>query len=119
MCDLNETFLAIINPAAGGGRCRQMVGAALARLRAAGIVIEAAETNAAGEAAQIAREAYRRGCRKFLAVGGDGTSYEIVNGLFPESGIEVLGGKSQGVSGSEDERIPTLGFLPLGSLSVR
>lgn len=115
MCDLNETFLAIINPAAGGGRCRQMVGAALARLRAAGIVIEAAETNAAGEAAQIAREAYRRGCRKFLAVGGDGTSYEIVNGLFPESGIEVLGGKSQGVSGSEEERIPTLGFLPLGS----
>ena len=115
MCDLNETFLAIINPAAGGGRCRPMVGAALARLRAAGIVIEAAETNAAGDATQIAREAYRRGCRKFLAVGGDGTSYEIVNGLFPESGVEVSGGRSQGVLGDEDERIPTLGFLPLGT----
>ncbi len=101
---MNETFLAIINPAAGGGRCRPMVGAALARLRAAGIAIETAETSAAGQASQIAREAYGRGYRKFLAVGGDGTSYEIVNGLFPES-------RSQGPL----EDIPTLGFLPLGT----
>ncbi len=43
------------------------------------------ETSAAGEATQIARGAYRRGYRKFIAVGGDGTSFEIVNGLFPES----------------------------------
>jgi len=112
---VHETFLAIINPAAGGGRCRQMADAALARLRAAGIEIEAAETIAPGDATRIARDAYRRGRRKFLAVGGDGTSYEILNGLFPESGIEVSGDRSQGASGGEDERIPTLGFLPLGT----
>ncbi len=82
---MNETFLAIINPAAGGGRCGERVGAALDRLRAAGIALETAETRAAGDATRIAREAYGRGYRKFLAVGGDGTSYEIVNGLFPES----------------------------------
>ena len=111
---MQETFLAIINPAAGGGRCRQMVGAALTRLRARGLVIETAETSAAGEATQIAREAYGRGCRKFLAVGGDGTSYEIVNGLYPESRSPVSGVKSQGVVGGEDQT-PTLGFLPLGS----
>ncbi len=112
---MNETFLAIINPAAGGGRCRPMVGAALARLRAAGIAIETAETSAAGEATQIAREAYGRGYRKFLAVGGDGTSYEIVNGLFPESRSQVSGAGSQGDSGGAEEEIPTLGFLPLGT----
>jgi diacylglycerol kinase family enzyme len=117
---MNETFLAIINPAAGGGRCRERVGAALDRLRAAGIVLETAETSAMGDATQIARDAYGRGYRKFLAVGGDGTSYEIVNGLFPESGsqesrpqVSRLG--SQGVSGGAEDQIPTLGFLPLGT----
>jgi YegS/Rv2252/BmrU family lipid kinase len=104
---VNETFLAIINPAAGGGRCGERVGAALDRLRAAGLVLETAETHAAGEATRIARDAYQHGYRKFLAVGGDGTSYEIVNGLFPES-------FSQGNSGGQDQ-LPTLGFLPLGT----
>jgi diacylglycerol kinase (ATP) len=111
---MNETFLAIINPAAGGGRCGERVGAALDRLRAAGLAIETAETKAAGQATQIARGAYGRGYRKFLAVGGDGTSYEIVNGLFPESESQVSGDSSQGVS-PENDRIATLGFLPLGT----
>jgi diacylglycerol kinase family enzyme len=116
---VNETFLAIINPAAGGGRCGERVGAALDRLRGAGLAIETAETSAAGHATQIAHEAYGRGYRKFLAVGGDGTAFEIVNGLFPdsrpqESRSQVAGRGSQEVPGAED-RIPTLGFLPLGT----
>jgi diacylglycerol kinase (ATP) len=104
---VNETFLAIINPAAGGGGCGERVGSALVRLRAAGIVLETAKTRAAGEATEIARAAYGHGYRKFLAVGGDGTSYEIVNGLFPDS-------LSAGASKPEDE-IATLAFLPLGT----
>ena len=116
---MNETFLAIINPAAGGGRCGERVGAALDRLRGAGLAIETAETSAAGHATRIAHEAYGRGYRKFLAVGGDGTAFEIVNGLFPdsrpqESRSQVAGRGSQEVPGAED-RIPTLGFLPLGT----
>jgi len=116
---VNETFLAIINPAAGGGRGRERLGAALDRLRRAGIALETAETSAVGNATQIAREAYGRGYRKFLAVGGDGTSFEVVNGLFPESrsqegSSQVSGAGSQEVPGAED-RIPTLGFLPLGT----
>lgn len=115
---MNETFLAIINPAAGGGRCGERVGAALDRLRSAGIALETAETRAAGDATRIAREAYGRGYRKFLSVGGDGTSFEIVNGLFPESRedrSQVSGARSQGVSGGAEDQIPTLGFLPLGT----
>ena len=108
------TFLAIINPAAGGGRCRQLAGPALARLRAAGIALETVETHAAGEATQIARNAYGRGYRKFLAVGGDGTSYEVVNGLFPESRSQDRSQMS-GVRSQEDRQIATLGFLPLGT----
>lgn len=103
---MNETFLAIINPAAGGGQCRERVGAALERLRKTGLAVETVETSAAGEATRIAREAYQRGFRKFLAVGGDGTSYEILNGLFPDCQAEKV---------EESQRIPTMGFLPLGT----
>lgn len=97
---MNDTFLAIINPKAGGGRGRKPVAAAIARLRAGGVEVDTVETAAPGQATGLAREAYARGYRRFIAVGGDGTSYEIVNGLFPEA--------SSGET-------PTLGFLPQGT----
>jgi diacylglycerol kinase family enzyme len=109
---VNETFLAIINPAAGGGRCGERVGSALDRLRGAGITLDTAETRAVGHATEIAREAYARGYRKFLAVGGDGTSYEIINGLFPDSQEAASAGAS---SGAPEDAVATLGFLPLGT----
>ena len=89
-----------MNPAAGGGRGRKLLGPALERLKAGGIEVQVMETRASGDATEIARAAYRRGVRNFIAVGGDGTSYEIVNGLYPQA----LGGER-----------PTLGFLPLGT----
>src|SRR5580704_5338393 len=82
---LRQSYLAIVNPAAGGGRTRKLLGPALERLRAGGIAVEVAETQAPADATRIVREAYARGRRKFLAVGGDGTSYEVVNGLFPQA----------------------------------
>ena len=97
---MSDRFLAVINPAAGGGRCRNLVAPALERLRSGGIALEIAETEGPGNASEIVRQALARGCRKFIAVGGDGTSYEIVNGLFPQDGSR--------------ER-PTLAFLPLGT----
>ena len=98
MSDSGE-FLAVVNPAAGGGRCRKLMGPALDRLRAGGIDLKVVETNAPGQATLLVRDAYAQGFRKFIAVGGDGTSYEIVNGLFPGDG----GGQA------------TLAFLPLGT----
>jgi diacylglycerol kinase (ATP) len=93
-------FLAIVNPAAGGGRCGQLAPAMLARLRASGIDLEVAETTRPAEATELSRHAYRAGLRHFLSVGGDGTSFEIVNGIFPEA-------QTQGRA--------ALGFLPLGT----
>jgi diacylglycerol kinase (ATP) len=97
---LAKNYLAIVNPAAGGGRSSELLGSALERLRAGGIEVKVALTHASGHATEIAREAYSRGVRNFIAVGGDGTSYEVVNGLYPQA------------SGGEP---PTLGFLPLGT----
>jgi len=97
---VNTRFYAIVNPAAGGGRCGKLAAPALKRVRDAGIEIEVAETHRPGEATELARAAYANGARNFLAVGGDGTCYEVVNGLFPEA-----------LAGSR----PALGFLPLGT----
>lgn len=97
---MTARFLAIVNPAAGGGRCGRLANAALERVRGAGIELEVASTNRAGEATELARSAYQQGVRQFLAVGGDGTAFEIVNGLFPEA---LSNGR------------PSLGFLPLGT----
>jgi len=36
---VNNSFLAVINPAAGGGRCGKLVGPALERLRAGRIEV--------------------------------------------------------------------------------
>ncbi len=95
-----ERWLAIVNPAAGDGRCGREAARALERLRAAGMEVDAHESGAPGNASLVVREAFRRGTRRFIAVGGDGTAFEIVNGLFP---------------GAETGEQPSLGFLPLGT----
>ena len=97
---MKRSYLAIVNPAAGAGKTRRLLGPALDRLRGGGLHIDVVETGAPGDATRVSRDAYRRGVRDFIAVGGDGTSYEVVNGLYPEA---LTGEK------------PRLGFLPLGT----
>jgi diacylglycerol kinase (ATP) len=97
---VNEAYFTVVNPAAGGGRCGKLAARALERLRAAGLCLEVRETRGPGEATALASGAYTGGCRKFIAVGGDGTSFEMVNGLFPKAATE---GRA------------ALGFLPLGT----
>ncbi|MGB7750966.1 MAG: acylglycerol kinase family protein, partial [Candidatus Acidiferrales bacterium] len=82
---MSTKFLAIVNPAAGGGKSGQLAASMLERVRSSGINLTVAHTTRAGEATEIARQAYSQGTRNFLAVGGDGTSFEIINGLFPEA----------------------------------
>ena len=51
------TFLAVVNPAAGGGRCRKLVPDALDRLRAGGIKLDVVETTGPGQGTNLARDA--------------------------------------------------------------
>jgi len=97
---VHDKFLAIVNPAAGGGRSAKLAGPQLARLKQKGLRVDAIASTAPGHAAQLASEAYDQGYRRFLAVGGDGTAHEIINGIFSREG--------------PTERIE-LGFLPLGT----
>jgi len=98
---MSERYLAICNPAAGGGRCGEAAPAVIQRLRGAGVEIDVLETTHAGHATELAQRAWAQGRRHFIGIGGDGTGYEIVNGLFP--------------SALNDEETPVLGFLPLGT----
>jgi diacylglycerol kinase (ATP) len=97
---VRETFLAIVNPAAGGGRAAKLAAQALARLKEQGLRVDVIASTSAGHITQLAREAYSQGYRRFLAVGGDGTAHELINGAFHEGGGA--------------ERIE-VGFLPMGT----
>ena len=94
-------YYTIVNGAAGGGRCRSRADQALYRLRDAGLDLSVHLTEGPGHATELAKDAYDAGERRFLSVGGDGTSYEILNGIFPKA------------DGDEDEVV--LGMLPLGT----
>jgi len=95
-----ERFFAIVNPAAGGGRSAKLAGPALARLRQNKLQVDSVASTGPGHALDLAREAYDQGYRQFLAVGGDGTAHEILNGVF---------------AGRKPTERVTLGFLPLGT----
>ena len=97
---MRETFFAIVNPAAGGGRTAKLAGPAIARLRESGLRVDVIASTGPGHAADLAREAYDQRYRRFIAVGGDGTAHEILNGIYTSAGANA--------------RI-SLGFLPLGT----
>jgi diacylglycerol kinase family enzyme len=105
-----ERFFAIVNPAAGAGRSAKLAGPALERLRKDGLQVDHVSTNAPGDAVRLAREAYAQGYRRFLAVGGDGTGHEILNGIFGSA----MGAQRAGSEHAAADRV-AMGFLPLGT----
>ena len=82
-----ETWYVIANPAAGNGKVRRRWSSLAPWLERNldAPVIEL--TRCRGHATDLAREAVGRGYRRLLAVGGDGTCNEIINGIFGEEGI--------------------------------
>ena len=74
-------WLAVLNPVAGGGGAARAWPALARALADAGVRAELAVTRAPGHASELVHDAFERGVRRFLAVGGDGTLNEVVNGL--------------------------------------
>ena len=112
---MNE-YLVIVNPAAGRGRVRREWPRMAQALRNAGVAFEAAETRQPGEAIGLAE----RGAREYscvVAVGGDGTVHEVVNGL-----MRAATGAALGVipAGSGDDFVKMLPAAdPIGRLARR
>jgi YegS/Rv2252/BmrU family lipid kinase len=81
---MTEPIVAIVNPASGGGRCRRMWPAIARRLNEANIPFTATMTERQGDGTRLAREALRAGATTVIAVGGDGTANEVINGFFAD-----------------------------------
>jgi diacylglycerol kinase (ATP) len=95
---------AIFNPRAAGGRGARLepdVRACLARAaREADVKLEWVETQEPGHAVVLAQEAAANGCDLVVAIGGDGTVNEVINGLMQ---VERRSGST------------ALGIIPVGS----
>jgi diacylglycerol kinase (ATP) len=75
---------AIVNPVAGGGRVRRVWPRLLSRLLGATSALSVRWTTGPGTATSIARRALQDGAERIVAVGGDGTLHEVVNGFFED-----------------------------------
>ncbi|MFB6273909.1 MAG: diacylglycerol kinase family protein [Salinibacter sp.] len=110
---------AIVNPVAGGGRVRRVWPRVLSRLLAATTSLSVRWTTGPGTATSLTRRALNDGFDRVVAVGGDGTLHEVVNGFFenqsPIAPSAVLVFVACG-SGSDFRR--TLG-VPTGVDAVR
>jgi diacylglycerol kinase (ATP) len=91
-------FVAILNPQADRGRTAQLA-AGMRSAMASRLSLQILETAQPGEAKALAEKAGRDKVDAVIAVGGDGTVHEVVNGL-----MQVKPGSR-----------PALGILPAGS----
>src|SRR5436305_1429889 len=78
----------IVNPKSQGGKLGKRW-PELADLIGRAFPFDAVTTKAAGDATRLAREALRGGAERVVAIGGDGTINEVVNGFFDEEGAAI------------------------------
>ena len=95
-------WFVIVNPASGSGRSLRGWRVLAEALRVEGVGFEDAVTREPGHGEALAAAAVRSGVRRLLAVGGDGTLHETLNGALDASGPE--GGREL-----------VLGVAPLGT----
>lgn len=109
----------IINPEAGGGRPLKIWNRLEAELKAGGIDYDYVETGAPREAARIAGQASMDGYGTVVAVGGDGTVFEVVNGLMllPRGRRAALGVIPCG-KGGDFCRTPGIPNDPAGAVAL-
>ena len=104
--DKRHVWLAVVNVFAASRKAGSVWKKAAVMLNEAGVPYKAMFTGDGDNAIAIARKAAAKGYRKFIAVGGDGTVHDVLNGI-----MEFLAAESC-VSGISEF---TLGVLPVGS----
>jgi YegS/Rv2252/BmrU family lipid kinase len=92
--------LLIVNPAAGHGRGRKVFERLEPRLRADFPGLEIQFSAYAGDAIELGRSAAKEGVARLLCLGGDGTPFEVINGLYADGRPSPL---------------PDIGLIPAGT----
>jgi YegS/Rv2252/BmrU family lipid kinase len=78
----------VVNPKSQGGRLGKRW-TDLADTIGRAFPFDEAITKGPGDATKLAREALRAGAERVVAIGGDGTVNEVVNGFFDEQGVAI------------------------------
>jgi len=73
--------LFIVNPMSGGGRTRRRIGTLVDAIERAGLEADMVFTTHRGHGEDLAREAIEAGREFLVACGGDGTVFEVANGI--------------------------------------
>ncbi|MBP5398299.1 MAG: diacylglycerol kinase family lipid kinase [Bacteroidales bacterium] len=103
--DRCSRWTVIVNPHAGSGRTLPIWRKAKSLLEQRGVDFEELFTRGERDAQTLVCEAAGKGSRRFLAVGGDGTAHEVLEGIV--SAVQQKGG------GCLSDY--TLGVIPIGS----
>lgn len=78
----NDQVLFVVNPVSGGGRTRKNWQKVETRLRQKEYHFDVCFTERPHHATRIATDALLKGCTHIIAVGGDGTINEVLNGFY-------------------------------------
>jgi YegS/Rv2252/BmrU family lipid kinase len=102
----------IVNPHAGKRHVGEEIPELERTLRARDLPYRLLRTEGRGDATRFAREALEAGARFLVAVGGDGTVHEVVNGMLGEDGSPLVPEPVLGVvaAGSGCDFIRTFGL---------
>ena len=103
--DRSKIWFAVINGYAASKKASSKWTKAEERMRAKGVVFHGSRTGKAGNAMELTFDACMAGYRRFIAVGGDGTVHDVLNGI----AAYVDGHDSDSFSDF------TLGVIPVGS----
>jgi YegS/Rv2252/BmrU family lipid kinase len=94
-------FVFVVNPRSAAGATLRRFEAHrrrfAERLKARGFDLEVRLTERPRHATQLARDAVRAGAFAVVAVGGDGTNNEVVNGFFDDDGVRIQSDTAFGV----------------------
>ena len=109
MADRSEVWFAVINVYAASKQAAEYWKQAENYLKDKGFVYHGSRTGRGGNAMELAFDACMAGYRRFIAVGGDGTVHDVLNGI--AGYIDWKNADGGSVSFSDF----TLGVIPMGS----
>lgn len=103
---------AICNPSAGNGRAKKVAEKIKKALKQKNIAYRMIYTQRPGQATQLAQAAQMAGAETVLAIGGDGTAYEVAQGLLgSQSALGII------PAGTGNDFVKTIG-VPLQPLKA-
>jgi diacylglycerol kinase (ATP) len=92
--------LLVVNPAAGRGKGKKCFESLESALREKMPGLEVRFSEYAGHAVEIGRQAARQGFERLICLGGDGTPFEVIAGLYDEG---------------RPANLPEIGLIPAGT----